>query len=179
MIRTTRDGSKGDQEAAPHSEALRSGVSRRALLTSAAVAVGGAAVAWTILRASPSVARPTVTVWKSSDCTCCGGWVAYMRKLGYKVDVNELEDVASKKAAQGIPEELWSCHTSKIGDYLIEGHVPEPAIAKLLTEGPNVKGLALPGMEPGSPGMGGAPGTYRVLAFDRDGRSRLFLITGG
>jgi len=102
-----------------------------------------------------------------------------MRKLGYKVDVNELEDVASKKTAMGVPEELWSCHTSKVGDYLIEGHVPEPAMAKLLTERPNVKGLALPGMEQGAPGMGGAPGTYRVLAFDRDGRSRLFLTTSG
>ncbi len=178
MSRTTRDGSKGSQAAVRRSDALGSGVSRRALLTGAAVAVGGATVAWTMLHASPSVARATVTVWKSSDCTCCGGWGAYMRKLGYEVDVNELEDVASKKTALGIPEELWSCHTSEIDDYLIEGHVPEPAIAKLLTERPDIKGLALPGMEPGAPGMGGTPGTYRVLAFDRDGRSRLFLMTG-
>jgi hypothetical protein len=153
-------------------------VSRRALLAGAAVAVGGAAAAWTMLRASPSAAGPVVTVWKSPECGCCGGWVAYMRKLGYKVEVNDLDDVSSKKVALGVPEELWSCHTSAIGDYAIEGHVPEAAIAKLLREHPDVRGLALPGMEPGSPGMDGEPGVYRVLAFDRNGRSRLFLATG-
>lgn len=101
-----------------------------------------------------------------------------MRKLGYKVDVNDLGDVGPKKIALGVPEELWSCHTSVIGDYVIEGHVPEAAIVKLLKEQPDVRGLALPGMEPGSPGMDGTPGVYRVLAFDRTGRSRLFLATG-
>ncbi len=160
------------------SETLRAGVSRRALLTGAAVAVGGAAATWTMLRPSPAAAGPTVTVWKSPECGCCGGWIAYMRKLGYRVDVNDLDDISAKKIALGVPEELWSCHTSTIGDYVIEGHVPEAAIAKLLKEHPDVRGLALPGMEPGAPGMDGKPGLYRILAFDRDGRSRLFLMTG-
>lgn len=165
MSRIGREGPKGS-------------VSRRSLLTGSAVAAGAAAVIWTVLRASPSVAGPTVTVWKSSECTCCGGWVAYMRNRGYKVNVHEMEDVNARKTALGIPEQLWSCHTSEIDNYLIEGHVPEAAIAKLLKERPDVKGLALPGMQSGAPGMDGAPGTYRVLAFDRDGRSRLFLTTG-
>lgn len=172
-----RDGKKGSQAAARRADAFGLGVSRRVLLTGAA-AIGGAAVGWTLLRPSPSVAGPTVTVWKSSECGCCGGWVSYMRTLGYKVDVHDIADVGSRKTAQGIPEELWSCHTSEIAGYLIEGHVPEAAIVKLLKERPDFKGLALPGMEPGAPGMDGTPGTYRVLAFDREGRSRLFLTTG-
>ncbi len=165
MSRSGKQGSSG-------------GVSRRALLTGSAVAAGAAAVAWTLLRAPPSVAGPTVTVWKSAECTCCGGWVSYMRGHGYKVDVHEMEDVNARKAALGIPEQLWSCHTSEIDGYLIEGHVPEAAIAKLLKDRPEVKGLALPGMQSGAPGMDGAPGIYRVLAFDREGHSRLFLVTG-
>ncbi len=165
MIRIDREGPKGR-------------VSRRTLLTGSAVAAGAAAVAWTMFRANSSVAGPTVTVWKSSECTCCGGWVAYMRNRGYKVDVHEMEDVNARKTALAIPEQLWSCHTSEINGYLIEGHVPEAAIAKLLKEHPDVKGLALPGMQSGAPGMDGAPGIYRVLAFDRDGHSRLFLATG-
>ena len=65
------------------------------------------------------------------------------------------DNVDEMKGRLNIPEEMWSCHTSVIGDYFIEGHVPVAAIQKLLAEQPDVDGIALPGMPSGSPGMTG------------------------
>jgi len=93
-----------------------------------------------------------------------------MRGKGYQVTVNLVADPDPIKAKLGVPEALYSCHTARIDDYLVEGHVPEAAVAKLLAERPNVKGIALPGMPDGSPGMDGVPGIYRIVAFDVNGR---------
>ena len=154
------------------------GVSRRVLVIGAAATVGGSAVAWWMLRPSAALAGPAVTVWKSPECECCGGWVSYMRSRGYEVTVNNVEDPDHYKEVLGIPDDLQSCHTSRIEGYLVEGHVPEAAVAKLLKERPDIKGIALPGMQQGAPGMDGKPGTYEVLAFGKDGRSRPFMRTG-
>lgn len=151
----------------------RSAVSRRALMIGAAAA-GALAVAG-LLRSSPSFADPAITVWKSPDCGCCGGWVSYMRGRGYDVTVNAIEDMDRVKAGLGVPESLRSCHTARVEGYLLEGHVPEAAVAKLLSERPEIKGLALPGMPEGAPGMDGQPGSYQILAFDKDVRARPFM----
>ncbi|MCB1543967.1 MAG: DUF411 domain-containing protein [Methylobacteriaceae bacterium] len=149
-------------------------VSRRALIAALA-AFGAGTLVRSPARAADGV---SVDVWKSPYCGCCGGWIDYMRAKGYRVNVTAVEDMDPVKIRFGVPADLTSCHTAKIGDYLIEGHVPEPAIAKLLAERPALRGLALPGMPEGSPGMDGPPGVYAVVGFDGAGRTSIFLRTG-
>jgi hypothetical protein len=79
--------------------------------------------------------------------------------------------LAELKESWGIPAELASCHTAEVEGYVIEGHVPVDVIQELLLEKPDIVGLALPGMPPGSPGMGGeAQSPLQILAFDQQGR---------
>ena len=72
--------------------------------------------------------------------------------MGFRVQVSIAQDTGALKAVYGIPAEMWSCHTSTIGRYFVEGHVPYAAIQKLLAERPDIDGISLPGMPPGSPG---------------------------
>lgn len=96
-----------------------------------------------------------MTVYKSPLCGCCGDWIAYMRENGFSVRVQEMEDVSPIKNFLGVHDDLWSCHTATVDDYVIEGHVTMAALGKLLSERPEVRGIALPGMPQGSPGMSG------------------------
>lgn len=154
------------------------GLSRRALLLGAVAVGGGGVFAWSMLGSTPSAQAGTITVWKSPTCGCCGGWVDYMRGKGYQVTVNEVSDPDGIKASLGVPNAVYSCHTARIDGYLVEGHVPEAAVAKLLAERPKLKGIALPGMPEGSPGMNGSPGRYRVVGFDANGRIHRFAEVG-
>ena len=105
---------------------------------------------------SPAAAATTkVVVFKSPTCGCCHMWVGYMRKGGFDVLVRDRDDVTPVKDTYGVPEVLWSCHTAIIGRYVVEGHVPIGAIRRLLSERPAIRGIALPGMPEGSPGMPG------------------------
>ena len=117
-----------------------------------------------------------VTVWKSPYCGCCQGWVDYMKDNGFDVTAHNVEDTNSIKQELGITDPtLHSCHTAKIGDYLIEGHVPVSDIRKLLEEKPDVLGLTAPGMPSMSPGMNSIePKGYDVLQFDKDQNTALF-----
>ncbi len=118
--------------------------------------------------------RPAITVWKDPNCGCCGGWVAHLRRNGFDATVIETADVESIKAHKGVPAALASCHTAEIAGYTIEGHVPAQAILRLLAEKPAGRGLAVPGMPLGSPGMeGGAPEPYDVMLFG-DGAPKSF-----
>ena len=118
---------------------------------------------------------PTMTVWKSPWCGCCGKWVAHMQAAGFKVVTKEVKALDKVKRLAGIPEPLQSCHTAEVGGYKIEGHVPAPDVKRLLKAKPKVDGLAVPGMPSGSPGMeNGERDPYDVLAFTRDGRTEVF-----
>ena len=87
-----------------------------------------------------------------------------------KIDMSN-DELAELKQSKGIPAELSSCHTAEIGGYIIEGHVPANVIEKLLVERPEIVGLAVPGMPPEAPGMGGEPqGSLKILAFDQEGQ---------
>lgn len=111
-----------------------------------------------------------VTVSKDPNCGCCSGWVDHLRKAGFLVSVVDTNDMPAVKARLGVPSKLGSCHTAEVGGYVVEGHVPADAIARLLREAPRAKGLAVPGMPVGSPGMeGGTPQEYDVLLFGEDG----------
>ncbi len=151
------------------------GVSRRAIIVGLAGVAGAGTIGWAMLGSSEPADAQTITVWKSSTCGCCGEWVSYMRNKGYRISVYNVADPDSIKRSFGIPTAAYSCHTAKIGNYFIEGHVPAIAVVKLLEEQPNVKGIALPGMPSGSPGMDGPPKVYRVYSVSADGNTRRFV----
>jgi hypothetical protein len=120
---------------------------------------------------------PVMTVYRSPTCGCCGDWVEHMRAEGFTVEVENVQDLVAVKNRLGVPMPLGSCHTAVVGDYLVEGHVPADDVKRLLAEAPDAAGLAVPGMPIGSPGMEveGTPAQpYDVLAFARDGATRVF-----
>lgn len=96
----------------------------------------------------------------------------YLRSHGASVSDTEDADRASFRARNGIPDAMASCHTALVAGYVVEGHVPAPALRRLIDDRPAVVGLALPGMPGDSPGMGGDEGTWaaqEVLAVMPDG----------
>ncbi len=150
------------------------------VLAAVAVALSlGAILLWTSQTEVPetkvaaSGAMPTkMTVFKSPTCGCCGGWVGYLRQHGLDVTVRDQEDVSPVKERYGVPDDMWSCHTAVIGRYVIEGHVPFAAIERLFAEQPDIKGIALPGMLEGSPGMpGDKDETFVIYGFSDAGSS--------
>jgi len=141
-------------------------ISRRALLAGLAAA--------TALPAFAAEALPRMTVTKDPSCGCCGAWVEHVRQAGFVVEVVESPEVNRLKVLLGVPQALASCHTAEIGGYVIEGHVPADAIKRLLVERPLAKGLAVPGMPVGSPGMeveGVEDDTYEVVLFGPSGQA--------
>ena len=133
--------------------------------------------------ATPAVAvLPPMTVHKHPACGCCGVWIEHMRRAGFSVAEENIEDMAPVKAAAGVPAEIGSCHTARIGGYFIEGHVPAEDVLRLLRERPDARGLAVPGMPLGSPGMEHPDGIvhpYAVSLVLRDGSVREFSRHGG
>lgn len=129
-------------------------------------------------RSQPQAASgaPVVTVWKSPSCGCCGEWVEHLQQAGFAVNVIDEPAMAAVKARHRITPALQSCHTAEVAGYVIEGHVPAPDIRRLLAEHPPVRGLAVPAMPVGSPGMemGERFDPFEVLAFDDDGTTRVF-----
>jgi hypothetical protein len=118
---------------------------------------------------TPSLASESkIAVTKDPSCGCCGGWVDHLRASGFSVDVVETSSMSRVKEQLGVPANLWSCHTAETGAYVLEGHVPAHAIRRLLAEKPAARGLAVPGMPIGSPGMEveGSPNEpYDVVVF--------------
>jgi hypothetical protein len=120
---------------------------------------------------------PTVKVFKSQYCGCCGEWVKHLESEGFTVEVVNTEELTAVKTALGVGPHLASCHTAEVGDYLVEGHVPASDIKRMLAEKPDARGLAVPGMPVGSPGMevpGQPADRYDVLLFKADGSTSVF-----
>jgi len=116
-----------------------------------------------------------VVVYKSPTCGCCGKWIEHMEKAGFSVDVENRQDLRPIKAELGVPRRMQSCHTAEVGGYLVEGHVPVDLVQRMLDEKPDIKGLAVPGMPMGSPGMEGpSKDDYDVFAIDKNGRAKVF-----
>ena len=113
-------------------------------------------------------AEPTITVWKSASCGCCQRWVDYLQDDGFEVIAHNVDDVVSIKKKLGITNPaLYSCHTAKVGGYIIEGHVPASDIRRLLDDRPTLVGLTAPGMPQMSPGiLSIEPKGYDVLQFN-------------
>ncbi len=113
---------------------------------------------------------PTITVYKSPTCSCCERWIEHLQDNGFRVEAHNLDNMYELKLANGITSETASCHTALIENYVVEGHVPADVIKKLLAERPDVKGISVPGMPLGSPGMeSNLKQPYDVLTFDARG----------
>ncbi len=119
---------------------------------------------------------PEVVMHKDPNCGCCGQWAEHLQANGFRVKTVMEDDMQSVKRRFAVPQRLTSCHTAKVGDYVIEGHVPASAIKRLLREKPALVGLSVPGMPLGSPGMEvpGKKDAYDVVAFDKAGKIAVF-----
>ncbi len=127
-----------------------------------------------LLIAQPANAADVV-VYKSPTCGCCKNWVSHLQENGFSVEVHERRNMSPIKTELGVPRQLQSCHTAKVGGYVVEGHVPADVITRLLKEKPPVKGLAVPGMPMGSPGMEGPrKDAYDVVTFQENGKTTVF-----
>lgn len=105
--------------------------------------------------AAVHAAAPVIDVYKSASCGCCHLWVEHLRANGFTVRAHDVANPSDYREKFGIPNELGSCHTGVVGGYALEGHVPAQDIKRLLAERPKAKGLSVPGMPLGSPGMEG------------------------
>jgi hypothetical protein len=148
-------------------------LSRRSVV--AALALSG------LTRNTRAAGLPKLTVTKDPTCGCCAGWTKHIRAAGFPVEVIETTELNRVKVRLGVPNNLAACHTAEVGGYVIEGHVPALVIKRLLAERPQVKGVAVPGMPVGSPGMeveGSEPETFEVIAFGPSGQTVLGRFKG-
>ncbi len=144
---------------------------RRHFLT--ASAFGAAVAALPALAATP---LPSVEVFKSPTCGCCGAWVDHLKAAGFPVKVTEVDDTTVTRKRYGLPDKFGSCHTGVVNGYVVEGHVPADDVKRMLAAKPAAIGLAVPGMPPGSPGMevGNRKDPYDVFLIDKSGRETVF-----
>jgi hypothetical protein len=125
------------------------------------------ATAW---RHHPVPAGPVLHVVKTPTCGCCQAWVDYMKAQGFTVTVENRADLSSFKREHGVTRDLESCHTGVVDGIVVEGHVPADLVKKVLRDRPaGVKGIAVPGMPLGSPGME-APTSQRYTVYTFDAR---------
>ena len=118
----------------------------------------------------------TMTVYKSPSCGCCAKWVEHVEQHGFTVKTVPTEDMMALKKQLGVPKAALSCHTAKVGNYIIEGHVPASDIKRLLAQKPAARGIAVAGMPMGSPGMehGNHRQPYSTLLIGKDGKTKVF-----
>jgi len=125
-----------------------------------------------------AAAGTPVTVWRDPSCGCCEGWVAHLRAEGFAVEDKVVGSVAAVRRMLGTPSDLLSCHAARVEGFVLEGHVPALAIRRVLRERPaGIRGLAVPAMPIGAPGMempGQPEDSYDVIAFG-DGPHRPFM----
>ena len=139
-----------------------------ASLSSALLAVAGRPAH----AAALSTPDSPLTVYKDPSCRCCKGWIAHVRAAGFRPTIHDEGDMAAVKRRLGVPDAVQSCHTAILAGYLIEGHVPASDLRRLLRDRPPVRGLAVPGMPSGSPGMEASPPvSYAVISFQANGRT--------
>ncbi|NIO39260.1 MAG: DUF411 domain-containing protein [Burkholderiales bacterium] len=116
-----------------------------------------------------------ITVYKTSTCGCCKDWIRHLRANGFTVNAYDVQNLDQIARQNGVAPQLRSCHTARVGGYVVEGHVPAQDIKRLLAEKPDVTGLAVPGMPQSAPGMD-LPGNhpYNVYTFKADGSTSVY-----
>jgi len=128
------------------------------------------------ISADTKVSKYNVEVFKTPSCGCCYGYVLFLDEENFKVKQTDMRSLHAIKTKHNIPLEMQSCHTTILGEYFIEGHVPIEAINKLLKEQPDIDGIALPGMPIGTPGMPGEKKEPYIIYQLVDGKSSVFMI---
>ena len=152
---------------------------RRRFLALAGLATAGLLLPRRLLALEGS-APIAMTIYKSPTCGCCVHWVDHVKGNGFEpkvIDVADQTRLNDLKTTSGVPEALRSCHLALVGAYAVEGHVPADLIHKMLREKPQARGLTLPGMVTGSPGMevpGQPASRYDILLFQRDGKTTVY-----
>ena len=140
---------------------------RSSLAIVAALLIGGSALA-----AGPA---PVIDVFKNAACGCCARWAEHMRTSGFEMRTHDVPDVSAERRRLGMPPGVASCHTAVVDGYVIEGHVPASDVRRLLVERPKARGLAVPHMPGGSPGMeNGDKVPYDVLLVNSKGSPTTF-----
>ncbi len=119
--------------------------------------------------------KQIVEVFKTPSCGCCYGYVLFLEEEKFQVKQTDMRSLHTIKQKYNIPVEMQSCHTTIMGKYFIEGHVPFEAVNKLLKEQPDIDGIALPGMPIGTPGMPGDKDEPYVIYQLKDGKSSVFM----
>lgn len=117
-----------------------------------------------------------ITVYRSPNCGCCGGWIEHAQKHGFKVKDIKTDDLETVKQKYNVPTELAACHTAIIDGYVMEGHIPVDDIKRFLQEKPKLAGLVVPEMPIGTPGMESKAikQPFQVLAFNNRGEIKVF-----
>lgn len=122
-----------------------------------------------------TAANPIIEVYKSESCSCCSEWVKHLEANGFTVKSKNVANPPDYREKFGMPDELGSCHTGFVQGYALEGHVPANEIKRLIAEKPKAKGLAVPAMPLGSPGMEGPrKDPYDVLLVKADGKYSVY-----
>lgn len=128
-----------------------------------------------MLPLSAVAANTKAVLLKNPQCGCCEGHAAYLRQEGFDVETQDVNNLDQMSREAGVPDELQGCHLIRVDGYVVEGHVQASTIRKLLRERPDVIGITLPGMPPGTPGMPGTkPGPLQVMAVNRNGPPTLY-----
>ena len=134
------------------------------------------AIAFAAMFVGTAAHAATMTVYKHPSCGCCAKWIEHVEKHGHKVKVVATEDMMAVKKRLGVPESVISCHTTKVGNYVVEGHVPAADIKRLLDQKPKARGIAVAGMPMGAPGMehGDHRQPYSTMLIGIDGQTSVF-----
>ena len=150
----------------------------RLVIIGAALTTTCAALVAAASQPAPKAAAASMVVHKSATCGCCGLWIEHLRARGFQVQANNVSDSQLTRVAieSGVPADLQTCHTAKIGGYIVEGHVPAEDVQRLLAEKPAIVGIGVGGMPMGSPGMeqGGQKQRFNTMAFTKDGKQTVF-----
>lgn len=144
-------------------------------LVSFSLPVSAAESVWNI-NTVPYEGNLNITVYHSPSCHCCGGWINHLNQHGFQIKDIKTADVEVVKKQKNLPEQLASCHTALIDEYIIEGHVPANDIKRLLKQKPKLAGLSVPQMPVGTPGMDmdEKKEPFEVVSFDRNGTLAVF-----
>ncbi|MEO7134360.1 MAG: DUF411 domain-containing protein [Vicinamibacterales bacterium] len=149
----------------------------RVIVAMVTIAIAGLGLGVAAQQKPAAAAAQKITVYKTASCGCCRLWVDHLKASGFDVQAMDVssDDVRAVSKAAGLKDEDTSCHTAKIGNYVVEGHVPADDIKRMLKEKPAIAGIAAPGMPQGSPGMDqGSKEPYDVVAFTKDGKTTVY-----
>lgn len=140
------------------------------LVTAGFMGVAGAAIPG-VAASAVAEALPKATLYRNPNCDCCLDYAKYLQDNGVEVTVDSKQDLAGVRMELRVPEKFQGCHVMTVGRYAVEGHVPINAIRKLMAERPSITGIAIPGMPPGTPGMGAKTGPLTVVEISQDSAS--------